>query len=739
MRPVKTIPSLVRNPVARLLILMSASLPLAPAFGEDASCAQIPFADLPAVSGGTEDQVTLTAEEAEVQQDGLSRLKGAVRLIQGDRVLTASELDYDKVQQRVRVDAESVFRNNSVMVRSQASEFDIPSRTGIFERTEFLLLDRAARGSAERLHLSADGEVTMDRVSYTSCAADSDAWYLRASDIRLDRDEGAGTARNARLEFGGVPILYTPYLKFPIDDRRRTGLLYPSMGQSNRNGFEFRWPLYLNLAPNYDATLTPRFMAERGTQLITDGRYLLRSGEGKFSYEYLDEDSQTGDRRTLGSFEHLGLLGTRTEMQARYVEISDTQYFEDLGGELNDSSITHLERYAQLNYVAPAAYTLRAKIQDYQRVITTATDPFRRLPQIRFDALTRKGWRNIRLGFGGEYVNFERNAQIGSDPESGQRLDLQPYLRLQKDMNAWYLQSQLDYRYTAYRLKNVPVAIPPAAQLADSADRELPVFSLESGLRFDRLTGGGNLQTLEPKLFYLYTPFRNQDELPEFDTGDPDFDFPQLFARNRFSGDDRISDANHLAAAFTTRLINPDDGFVRLSASLGQIYRFRETRVTSIVDPAPPTAGGTDYLAALDYRFTSEWSLAGNVQLSDNGEFVRNSYALRYRDGRRRADLGYRYRDRSPLPTVEQADASAALPVYNAWSLIGRWRYSLADNQTLEGLGGVEYDTCCWAVRGAYRRYLVNTNEYSNGVYLQLELKSLTNIGTGIRELLPQD
>lgn len=714
---------------------------------EDASCTQVPFADLPAVDGVIEDQVTLTAEQADVQQDGKSRLQGSVRLLQGDRLLSADRLDYDKQRQRVRVDAESVFRNRSVMVRSQAAEFDIPSRTGQFDATEFLLLDRAARGSADRLQLSASGAVELNDVSYTSCAADSDAWYLRASDIRLDTDSGLGTARNARLEFGGVPILYTPYLRFPIDDRRRTGLLYPSMGQTNRNGFEFRWPLYLNLGPNYDATLTPRYMAERGTQLNGDGRYLLRRGEGAARYEYLDGDRQLANqKRAFGSWDHVGLFNSNTEFEARYAEVSDNQYFEDLGSELADSSTTHLERFAEITYVAPASYTVGVKVQDYQTVSSTvaaANEPFRRLPQVTVDTITRKSWRNLRLGFAGEYVNFERDFSVAASPptvaaqpRSGQRLDLRPYLRFQRDINAWYLGSQLEYRHTSYQLKDIPSPSP----LAESSQRELPVFSTETGLRFERLTAGGSLQTLEPKLFYLYVPFRNQDDLPLFDTGEPDFDFPQLFALNRFSGEDRLSDANLLATAFTTRLINPDDGFVRLSASLGQITRLQPARVdvsnSSAGFDAAPGAGSTDFIGSLDYRFNEEWSLASSVQITDSGDFARNSYALRYRDGRRRADLGYRYRD----TILEQADVSAALPIYGAWSGIGRWRYSLNNNQTLEGLAGLEYDTCCWAVRSAYRRYVATTaGEYSNGIYLQLELKSLTNIGTGVRELLPQD
>ena len=687
----------------------------------------------------------LTADQVELTQDGLSTLEGTVRLVQGGNRIEAQAMSFDQSTRLVRLSAESVFRNRNLIVRSQQAEFDLAQETGTFRGTEFTLLDRAARGAAEVIRLNKAGTVDIEDVYYTTCAPGSRAWFLEASDIELDRNKGLGRAKHARLRFGYVPILYAPWFQFPIDDRRRTGLLFPSIGDSDNTGLDIRVPFYLNLAPNYDAQVTPRYMSERGTQIGTEGRYLFGNNKGQAAYEYLDEDARTDERRSYFSFEHRGLINRRLAAAARFGEVSDTGYFEDLGGRLEAASITHLERSAQLNYTAPAAYSLMARVTDYQTVSKTALldpltgvsdpnlEPYQRLPEVRLDAITRKARLGTRLGIAGQYVNFIRET-----PPEGQRLDMNPFLRFVSDQNAWYLGSQVDLRYTRY-----VVTDPQPGSPADPT-RTLPQYSLEGGLRFERLTASGSLQTLEPRLYYLYVPFREQSLLPQFDSGEPDFDFVQLFERNRFSGIDRISDANHLALAFTSRLLDPVGGTQRLSGSLGQIYRFHPTRV-ALQDCSGASctvdSGGTDFIGEVDWRLTEGVSARATGQWSqDRNQFVRGSTALRYQRERLRTDFVYRYREVLPLTgtPLEQFDTSAATPLFGALSAIGRWRYSRAENRTLEALGGLEYETCCWAIRGAYRRYQFNTDlEYTTGVYLQLELKGLTRIGAGFQTLLP--
>jgi LPS-assembly protein len=731
------------TPASRSLWL---ALLLAPAAVQavelELSCPQLGGGELIDLPAPADDRLVLTADQAELTQDGMSTLAGTVRLVKGGSRLEAQALSYDRQTQQVKLSAESLFRNRNLIVRSHQAELDLANETGTFHGTEFTLVDRAARGAAETVRLSKDGTVDVEDVYYTTCPPGSRAWFLEASDIELDRNEGLGRAKHARLRFGYVPILYMPWFQFPIDDRRRTGVLFPTIGDSDNTGFDARLPVYLNLAPNYDAQITPRYMSDRGTQFGTEGRYLYRKGTGRLIYEYLDEDDKRPDlsHRSYFNFNHQGLINRRLAAEARYGDVSDAQYFEDLSGQLEAASITHLERSAQLTYASPGAYSAQMRVTDFQTVSSKALldpltgainpelEPYKRLPEIRVDAVTRKALFGMRLGITGQYVNFVRD--VGTE---GQRLDVDPFLRFVSDHSAWYAASQIDYRHTRYAQTD------PNRTLT----RELPQFSVEGGLRFERLTGGGDLQTLEPRLYYLNAPYRDQSTLPQFDSGEPDFDFVQLFERNRFSGVDRLSDANHLALAFTSRLLDPEDGTQRLSASVGQIYRFEPTRVALADCVANCTAdrGGTDFIGEVDWRlpFGLRFTTAGQWS-SDRNEIIRGGAAVHYRSSIRRADLVYRFREVLPVTgsELEQIDLAASTPLFGPVSVLSRWRFSHTDYRTLEALGGLEYQTCCWALRTAYRRYQFNADQdYTTGVYLQLELKGLTRIGAGFQSLLP--
>lgn len=709
--------------------------PAMPSFAQDGvevgdkGCPQLPFA-LEAPTTAPELQldpaVRLNADRVLLERDGLSKLAGAVTLRQGDRVFSAESLDFDQRTRTVTVDSESLFRNDELIVKSRRATFDLNAETGVFSQTEFTLPSRSAHGGAETLTIGTDGRARLQEASYTTCEPGSQAWSLQASDIRLDHEEGLGSARGARLRFFDVPLLYLPYFQFPIDDRRRSGLLFPTVGQASSTGFDLRWPVYLNLAPDYDATFTPRLLSERGVQTALDARYLLENHIGSVRYEYLD-DHRFGEDRSLLRFDHRGQFSERLGVEAEYADSSDRRYFEDLGGTLSSASITHLEQSARLTYQAPAAYRITALVQNFQPIasnLVAVDDPYKRLPQIRVDALTPRPWRHWRAGLASEFVNFAREHSV-----EGGRMLLDPYLQYERQHAAWYALGRADWHYTRYELSGI-------GEGDARRERSLPMLSAETGLRFERVTGSGALQTLTPRGFALYVPYENQDDLPLFDTGEPDFDFVQLFARNRFSGQDRLADARHLAGALTLRELDPDTGLSNWSASVGQLYRFDAPRV-GIPELDPPPRGATEFITQLDYRLHRHWTaMAASQWAPEEGRFERTQVGLRYRepDGRRQLDLSYRYR----RDLLEQADISLLTPLGGAWKFAARARYSLRDNQSRENLVGFEYGSCCWAVRVSWRRYIADTRgDFDNGVYVQLQLKGLANLGAGGASLLP--
>ncbi|MES0872697.1 LPS-assembly protein LptD [Sinimarinibacterium thermocellulolyticum] len=709
-----------------LPLLTASLLASTGAHAAEATCAQLAEA-LPRIEPADDPRLVLDADRVELDIDGRSELEGSVRLQFGERRFTTERLAYDERQRRVEVSAPSTFRNRELTIESDAATFDLDAETGRFDDTSFVLTERAARGEAGRIELDAKGTARLEGARFTTCAPQSDAWYLEARAITLDHESGLGTARHARLRFFRVPILYAPWFQFPIDDRRRSGLLFPTVGNSDNTGLDVRQPLYLNLAPNYDATLTPRYMSDRGVQIDADARYLLRHAEGRVGYEVLEDRAFDDDTRVYTEFEHRGLLSPRLGVDIRYADVSDPAYFEDLGGSIDLSSITHLERSARFIYAAPAAYTVQALFQDYQTIasnLAPVDEPYRRLPQLRIDAITRNAVWDTRLGASAEYVNFVR-----SDSVEAQRLDLHPYLRMEKDRVAWFAKSQIDFRYTTYALTGVEPGQP------QQVDRALPQFSAEYGLRFERIARSGALQTLEPRLFYLYVPFEDQDEVPVFDSGEPDFDLTQLFARNRFSGEDRIADANQFAGAVTMRQLDPDSGVVRASASFGQLFRFKKPRVRLPGEPLPGD-GATDFIGAIDYRLLDHWLLRLDTQWSpQSADFTRTSAAVRFRSERRFLELAYRFR----ADLLEQTDVLLSTPLAAGFSLLGRWRYSVRDDNTLDALAGVRYETCCWGISTSYRRYVANTQgRFDNGIYLQLDLKGLARVGSGVANLFPE-
>ena len=307
------------------LLALSGSLLCAPALAEDASCPQL--AVPPLESNGGSPEVTLTADKASLLRSGLSEFEGSVVVTQGDKRLSAESLSYEEADERVRVDAESLFQSKEMVVRSRTADLYLGRETGVFMGTEFTLIDSAARGNAERLELLGETRARLDAVEYTTCAPGHEDWVLKASRVHLDRDEGLGSARNARLHFAGVPILYLPYFQFPIDDRRRSGFLFPTLGESGKTGLDLRWPFYLNLAPNYDAQLIPRYMSKRGVQLGGEFRYLLPGdyGRGEVYGEHLPDDDVAQRDRSFLEYEHSGLLSDRLALEANYAEVSDLE------------------------------------------------------------------------------------------------------------------------------------------------------------------------------------------------------------------------------------------------------------------------------------------------------------------------------------------------------------------------------------------------------------------------------
>jgi LPS-assembly protein len=709
-------------------------LALAPASGlYAAGCPVDPYlvAPPPGVeSGFTADSASFTGEDAMIA-------RGDVRLERGDQALEAPMLRYERAAGRVLAAEGLRYHRPGLSLRAEYADIRIDARTGVFENADFALIESGGRGHADRIE-SLDGErLRLLDTDYSTCAGDDKAWRLTANRIELDRGSGRGEAFGTVLRIRDWPVFYSPYLNFPIDDRRHTGFLTPTLGHSGKNGLELATPYYFNLAPERDATLTPRLLEERGLQLAGEFRYLSRRSRGEIAGEYLPDDDVTDDDRSLLSFRHEGRLTPRWAVAADYTRVSDDRYFEDLDNTLARSAQSQLERSLWLTAARPGVrFSLLA--QAFQTLEDDRGDfgiePYRRLPQARLSLLSpTHPWR---AGLDAEFTSFRHDQTL-----EGLRYDLRPNLGWGIDRGGWYAEAGAAYRYTRYDLD-----LPPGDDTV--VDRGLPSFTAETGLRFARRLDNGWVQTLEPRAFYLYTGYQDQDALPLFDTGVPDLHFERLFADNRFVGADRVGDANQATLAITSRFLDPASGRTLLKLDLGRIYGFRELRVHL---PQRPTVGygdrHSDLVANVEAEPWHHWHAGATATLDPDRERAdRVAMRMGYRgEGATRVILGYRfYRDFRPdeagtgFETLEQTDVSAVLPITARWKLIGRWNYSLDRRQSVETLAGLAYrPSCCWAVRAAWRRYLRNDqSDYDTAIMLQIELTGLGRFGDDIESEL---
>jgi len=565
------------------------------------------------------------------------------------------------------------------------------------------------------------------------------------------------------MRFKDVPIFYTPYISFPLGDERKSGVLFPSFGHSGSNGFDVEVPYYFNLAPNYDLTVTPGLLTGRGVQLAEDFRYLTAHSHGQFDATFLPNDKQQHDDRNYLRYTDVTDIRHGLRFDADIASVSDSNYFQSFAVGTEQTSVTFLERRVDVLYYDDA-WRIRAQLQNFQTIDTTVIDadrPYSRVPRIQASALYPIENSNFEFGFDSEAVNFLR----GVGP-TGVRLNLSPEIRWSSRTPGYFFEPAVGYDFTQYDLQDAGPGRP------STPSRALPYARVDTGLIFEREAGaqGQRTQTLEPRLVYSFVPYRNQDELPIFDSGLPDLNLTELFRTNRYVGSDRIGDANQVALAVTTRLFDTVSGAQYLSATIGQIRYFSIPRVglpqdalsiqgireqngqplgtIPLVNPlAVPGAltapGGQSYVAfpgqylpgqylpgqyplsaqtralALGQNpafpasdIVAEVALTGYKHLGVNLDYQWNPYTSQTE----KSEISVQYR---PDPSrvinlgyrfqegiLKQWDGSFAWPIAAHWNTVGRWVYSLQDRQTIEQVAGFEYKSCCYKVQLVQRRYL---------------------------------
>lgn len=664
--------------------------------------------------------VTRAASESMETRGAITTLEGDVAVRRGNRTLGAERVRIDREGRTAQASGNVFLRENGFVIEGRSGSVNLDSGAFSLERADYRAAELHAQGSARRIDRDEAGISRFERATYSTCPPDDEDWQLKADSVELNPNTRQGTATNALLRFKGVPIFYTPWFRFPIGDERMSGLLVPSVGSSSGSGFTVGVPYYWNAAPNFDATLEPRYLSDRGGQLRSEWRWLGPAGYWQLNNEYLPDDDRFGDDRVLTRIEHDGSFGAgwRTHIDAE--SASDEAYFEDLSSNLSLSSQSQLRRRADVRW-SGAPGTLRARYETWQTLdesLAANRRPYEQRPQLTFGGEQRFGGFETR--YETELVNFQRAAS-----DTGTRLNARPSVGYPIETPGWFLRPRLGWDYTAYDLNRETTTGP------SSPDRSLPFASLDSGLIFER-TGDSYRQTLEPRAFYVYTPEEAQDDLPVFDTGEYDFSFAQLFSERRFTGPDRMADANRLTLALTTRLLDRDQGREVLRASIGGIHYF-DDRTVQLPNQPVETRDDSDIAAEIAVQPTQAWRSGLDLRWDPELDKITDgSFDARFDGGRNRiVNFGYRYTRESK----EAVDLAFAWPLSPRWLAVGSTRYSLRDERNFETLLGAEYESCCYKVRALGRRYASGQGQ-DNGFVIEFVLKGLGGFGDDAGDLL---
>ncbi len=720
------------------MLLGLAGIPIA-VRGAEPPCASCPSscgpsASIPGANGATapkpplrptppspDEKIEFSADDANVSVTGDAVLKGNVVVKQGDREVRANDVQYKQGEQSFQVEGNVDYNDPLLHATGNSGNYSATQGSD-FRQAQFELKERSARGAAALMSLTPEGLIKLDEVNFTTCPAKDTSWQLRADSIELDTRTRIGTGRGTRVDFKGVPIMYLPWMSFPLGDERKSGFLFPTIGNSTRGGLQLAVPYYWNIAPNSDLTFEPTYYSRRGLDAVGEFGLLTQKSLSHFEFSYLPNDAITNSDRSRFKLDNRTELPDDFRLYVDAESVSDSGYFEDFAQGPEGTSIAFLDRHIGVSY-RDEHWRASAEFQQFQTIDQQLADtdrPYARLPRILVDA--DYGWgpeERLRYGFDSELVNFSRATGV-----TGWRLDATPALSLDFGQPGFFVRPGVAWRYTQYSLDDT------APGQRSSPTRSLPITSLDAGMIFERDSGSRAQRrvTLEPRILYLNVPYRNQDDLPLFDTGLPDLNLVELFRTNRYVGADRVSDANQVSVGVTSRLFDAKSGAQFLSGTLGQIYYLRDPRV-HLPDEAVRSGGTSDFVAELAVTAYKNWNADFGIQWNPEEQHSERAQAgLQFKPGGEEVvNVIYRFQRDS----LEQAEVSTAWPLSNHWRAFGRYVYSIQDNKALERFAGFEYRACCWRMRMVARKFVsTRTGVQDTSIYLQLELTGLASVGS---------
>ncbi len=743
----------------------------------------VPSYNRPLVQGKNTNNlpVTINADQAKGNYPDDAVFSGNVDIQQGNSRMLSDEVQlHQKTQPGQPTPVRTVdalgnvhYDDNQVILKGPKAWSNLNTKdTNVWNGT-YQMVGRQGRGSGDQMKLRGQNRYTiMENGTFTSCLPGDNSWSVAGTEVIQDREEQVAEIWNARFKIGAVPVLYSPYLQLPIGDKRRSGFLIPNAKYGSSNGFEFILPYYWNIAPQADATITPHYMSKRGMQWQNEFRYLTKAGVGLMEFDYLPSDDQynkdaaarnlsedKGSNRWLFFWRHSGVYDQNWRFNADYTKVSDVYYFTDLDSPYANSTDGYVTQKFSVGY-ADKNWDATLSTKQFQIFSTqTTNDVYRAEPQFDFNYYQNNvGPFDTHL-----YAQAVKFTNVNEAYPDATRLHLEPTINLPLS-NGWgSLNTEAKMLATHYQQDDIKywnesVDTTKTNQLKSSVNRVMPQFKVDGKMVFDRDMdwAQGYTQTLEPRMQYLYIPYRDQSDIRAYDSTLLQNDYTGLFRDRTYSGLDRIASANQLTSGVTTRIFD-NDLVERFNASIGQIYSFTPSR-TGLENADSDDRGSLMWAGDTYWKISDRWGARGGVQYDTSLKAVSQGNAvLEYRrDADRMVQLNYRYTSPEYIQQtlsqitnpgyqqgISQVGATASWPIADAWSVVGAWYYDTKAKQPADQLLGVQYSSCCYAIRLGYERKITSwendSSKYDNKISFNIELRGLSpSYGLGTDQMLRQ-
>ncbi|MCW9015542.1 MAG: LPS assembly protein LptD [Kangiellaceae bacterium] len=684
----------------------------------------------------------LSFDDSPVISEQQTVLQGNVTLKERDFSLSAETIVLSHQTEQVKA-------SGGVKIESSASTFSsndlILDSQGKFElnSAEFELVKSGAHGKAGKISQSNVKDTQLQNLTYTTCEKGSEDWYLQMGELNINHLSGRAEAYGTKLKVNDIPVFYLPYFTFPIDDRRQSGLLFPALKNSDKNGIDYTQPIYWNIAPAFDATFAPRWIEKRGSQLGTELRWLTEKSYSIWDFEYLDDDEvvaqQLSDasldvahldvRRWLSKFKSEAKFNQNWQLSIDSTRVSDGDYFRDYGSGLESSNATLLKNETLLSY-ADNIWDLNLFARADQSLIGLST--YRYSPSVTAEADHMA--YGLRWQLSTEWTEFT-HSDVGQIETT--RAHIQPSISIPLTSSWGFAIPKVSWLSTQFE------QVDKVLNASTTIERELPIYSFDAGLHFEKTYNSTHRQLthlVSPRLFYSYVPYEKQDNIQLLDSSEPLFGFGQLWRENRFTGIDRVGDTNHVSVAIANTVIDDQSGRQVFYANIGKRAYFEDRRV-QLNGESWRTAEASPWLLETEFNIGNSFSFQSLIEWEQEADKVNQSYAkLKFEPKANHiVNLTHRYRDTNGLQ-ADETDLSFAWPINERWRLVGRWYNDLAREQTIESLAGIEYESCCWAVRIVAQKYLStqfdsfgaiipSSDEYTSGIQLQFVFKGLGSAG----------